>query len=108
MLLSDLLRRVLGCGLLVAFLILPQAGRAQDAGSTTLRIATTANDGGMEAYYAQELGLFKKAGINAEITAIGNGANIVTGVIGGTYDVGVAASVSVVSAYQSGLPILLV
>jgi NitT/TauT family transport system substrate-binding protein len=69
-----------------------------------LRIGATANDSFAEAYYAQDLGYFTRAGIDAEITTFANGAQVSTGVASGALDVGISSVITLANATVRGLP----
>jgi NitT/TauT family transport system substrate-binding protein len=75
----------------------------------TIRIADAGQDIDAQAFYAQELGIFRKYGINAEITLLrkGGGAAAVAAVAGGAADVGEGDIVSVANAHYRGIPIVL-
>jgi len=66
---------------LAALALLPQAtpAGAQDA---TLTIGTIPIDATAEVYYAQEMGFFKKAGLNVTITPFTSGGAIAVAVVG--------------------------
>jgi NitT/TauT family transport system substrate-binding protein len=70
----------------------------------SLRIGATANDSFAEAYYAQDLGFFTRAGIDAEITTFANGAQVSTGVASGALDVGISSVITLANATLRGLP----
>ena len=78
-------------------------------GLTTIRIVDAGQDVDAEAFYAQDLGIFKKYGINADITLLrkGGGAASVEAVTGGAADIGEGDIVSAANAHQRGLPIVL-
>ena len=69
-----------------------------------LRIGATANDSFAEAYYAQDLGYFSRAGIDAEITTFANGAQVSTGVASGALDIGISSVITLANATIRGLP----
>jgi NitT/TauT family transport system substrate-binding protein len=69
-----------------------------------LRIGATANDSFAEAYYAQDLGNFSRAGIDAEITTFANGAQVSTGVASGALDIGISSVITLANATLRGLP----
>ena len=69
-----------------------------------LKIGATANDSFAEAYYAQDLGYFTRAGIDAEITTFANGAQVSTGVASGALDVGISSVITLANATIRGLP----
>jgi NitT/TauT family transport system substrate-binding protein len=56
------------------------------------------------AYYAKELGLFAKAGIEPEITDVTNGAVAAAAVAGGSMDIGAGEPTSLIIAHDRGLP----
>ena len=78
-------------------------------GLTTVRIVDAGQDVDAQAFYAQELGIFKKYGINADITLLrkGGGAAAVAAVAGGAADIGEGDIVSVSNAHLRGIPIVL-
>ncbi len=69
-----------------------------------LKIGATANDSFAEAYYAQDLGYFTRAGIDAEITTFANGAQVSTGVASGALDIGISSVITLANATIRGLP----
>jgi NitT/TauT family transport system substrate-binding protein len=73
-----------------------------------LRIGATANDSFAEAYYAQDLGYFARAGIDAEITTFANGAQVSTGVASGALDIGISSVITLANATIRGLPFVYV
>lgn len=56
-------------------------------------------------YYAEELGLFRKAGISIKITNLAGGAAITAGVVSGDLDVGAANPLSFANAFLRGIPV---
>ncbi len=85
---------------------LAAAARPAALGQTrvSLRIGATANDSFAEAYYAQDLGSFTRAGIDAEITTFANGAQVSTGVASGALDIGISSVITLANATLRGLP----
>jgi NitT/TauT family transport system substrate-binding protein len=81
-----------------------QGGTANAQTRVKLRIGATANDSFAEAYYAQDLGNFTRAGIDAEITTFANGAQVSTGVASGALDVGISSVITLANATLRGLP----
>jgi len=72
-----------------------------------IRVGMTAGDAFAEAYYAQETGLFKKAGIRAEIRPFSTGAAISTGMNSDAIDVGISNVMNVSKAVARGAPFVL-
>ena len=73
-----------------------------------LRVAATANDTFAEAYYAQDAGMFRSAGLNVELATFTNGQQVATAVTTGTTDIGVSNPVSVIQAVQHDVPLVCV
>jgi NitT/TauT family transport system substrate-binding protein len=92
-----------------AFAAGPPPARA-DAPLTTIRIVDAGQDIDALATYAQELGIFKKYGIDAQITLLrkGGGAAAVAAVAGGAADIGEGDIVSVATANERGIQIGLI
>src|ERR1700733_12203546 len=78
-----------------------RAGVGPDAGKT-------AGCDGAEVYYALDMGFFKKAGLDVEITTLNNGGIISAGVASGTFDVAQAAVSSVASAHERGVNFVII
>jgi NitT/TauT family transport system substrate-binding protein len=76
--------------------------RAQEA---ALRLAAPPTDASGEYFYANEVGFFKRNGLSAEIAHLTNGEAVTAGVIGGSIDIGVGQSISVIVAHTKGLPV---
>jgi NitT/TauT family transport system substrate-binding protein len=75
-------------------------------GAAPLRVATTPNDTFAEAYYAQDAGFFRKAGLDVDLQTFTNGQQVVTAVTTGTADIGVSNPVSVIQAVQHDVPLV--
>lgn len=71
--------------------------------AATLRVGATANDTYAEAYYAQDLGYFKDAGLNVTLSTFANGGAVAAGVAGGSLDVGITNPVQLATAVGHGL-----
>jgi NitT/TauT family transport system substrate-binding protein len=76
-------------------------------GLTTIRVVTAGQDTDAEAFYAEDLGIFKKYGIHAEIQLLrkGGGAAAVAAVAGNAADIGDGDLVAVANAREHGIPI---
>ncbi|MEA2689803.1 MAG: NitT/TauT family transport system substrate-binding protein, partial [Candidatus Eremiobacteraeota bacterium] len=73
-----------------------------------LRVATTPIDIGAQVLWAKDEGFLKKAGVDAEISLINNGAAIAAAVASGAVDIGQANLVSLATAHERGLPFVLI
>ena len=76
---------------------------------TTIRVGTLGQDANAEAFYAQDLGIFRKYGLDADIQIIrrGGGAAVAAAITGGALDVGDGDIVTVAHAHQHGVSLML-
>jgi NitT/TauT family transport system substrate-binding protein len=81
---------------------------AQQAPLVHVRFAGTPNDDMTTVVYAQQTGMFRKAGLDVEIEKTTSGSAVATGVAGGAYDVGKASISSIFDAHQRGVPFTVV
>ncbi len=96
--------RLLAALAIVATVTAPPALQAQPA-LTVLTVATLNSDNSAAVYYAQELGIFKKYGIDAQISAMNSGPVTAAAVTGGAVDIGVANVASIAVARTKGVPL---
>jgi NitT/TauT family transport system substrate-binding protein len=73
-----------------------------------VRIATSAAESYAQPYYAQDQGLYQKAGVNAEVILLATGAAVQTAVAGGAADVGVGTTVGLANAITRGVPFVMI
>lgn len=73
-----------------------------------IRIATLPIDVSAEPFYAKELGFFKAAGLDAQLTILRNGAAVTAAVLGGTFDIGSSNIISASTAHEKGLSLVIV
>ena len=83
---------------------LPLRARAAD----TVRFATIPIDTGAQAYFADAEHMFTKAGLDAHVQSIPNGAAITAAVVGGSIEVGFSNILSLATAHEKGIPITLI
>ena len=80
------------------------------AGSQTLTSIRVGDlgytDASSEPLFAQAAGIFKKYGLDAEVTTYTGGGAIIAAIAGGSLDVGFSNATSAVAAIQRGIPIL--
>ena len=74
----------------------------------TLRVALIPGDIAAEVYYAVDLGYFKKAGFDVELTPITQGPAIMAAVVSGAVDIGYSNVVSLAIGHDRGLPVTIV
>lgn len=73
-----------------------------------IRLVTLQIDGGGEAYYATDMGFFKKAGLNIDLSALPNGATIAAALVSGSIDIGLANVVALAQAHLRSVPIVVI
>jgi ABC-type nitrate/sulfonate/bicarbonate transport system substrate-binding protein len=88
----------------LAWTAIPHAIGAQDA---PVRFGAYTIDATAEPFYAQQMGFFKDAGVNAVVTEFTSGNNIAAALLGGALDVGIIDMVSMATAHVHGLPLTL-
>jgi NitT/TauT family transport system substrate-binding protein len=87
--------------------MLAPGGLAIAQETPVLRIGATSVEGQAEAYYADEQGYFKKAGLAIEIVPMKGGAATVAAIVGGSLDIGCSNPVSIAQALQRGVPLVM-
>ena len=100
-----LLRRLLLLAIAGMLAATPPA-RADDA--NTVHVLAVPIDLYAQAYYAQDLGLFKAGGLDVEITTLANGGVTATALAGGSGDIGVSNTVQIATAIARGLPLTVI
>jgi NitT/TauT family transport system substrate-binding protein len=99
-------RRLL-VALALCLTFLPFGASAQTpAGLTTLKLGLVPVEAGAEAFYAVDMGFFKKQGLDVQLQIMQNGAAIASAVAGGSLDIGFADTISIASAHARGLPFI--
>jgi NitT/TauT family transport system substrate-binding protein len=89
-----------------AFLAAPVAAGAQSL--TPMTLAGVPEESVTPALWAEQSGMFRRAGLDVDVQAATSGTAIAAGVAGGTYAVGKSSLVSVITAHARGLPFLFV
>jgi NitT/TauT family transport system substrate-binding protein len=75
------------------------------AQTAPVRMGAMAIDACGEAYYGPENGIFAANGISAQVSTLTNGATIISGVLAGDLDVGMANPVQIAAAIAKGIPL---
>jgi NitT/TauT family transport system substrate-binding protein len=101
-------RKVLAALSVLVAMCLPLMPASAQAPPFVLRLGAAANETYAEAYYAQDMGFFRDAGLNVEITTMVSGAAIMAGVMGGALDIGGAGLSAIANGHLRGLPVFLV
>jgi NitT/TauT family transport system substrate-binding protein len=86
-------------------ILLPAHGEAQD---NTIRIETLPVDGAGQILYAQDMGFFKKAGLNVAIHTLNNGAAIAAAVTSHSADIGFSNVFSLGIEYNKNIPVKII
>ena len=101
------MNRLLCALLAVAFIFVPLSSGAQNAApSTTIRLGVITVEAAAEAFYAVDMGFFKKQGLDVDLQVMQNGSAIAAAVAGGSLDIGFADTISIASAHARGLPFI--
>ena len=88
----------------IAAATLARPSRVAAQNLTTVRIGYAATDIGSQGWYGKELGLFAKAGIDAQLTVFNNSQAISNAAAAGAIDVGAADMIQMANGYLHGVP----
>ncbi len=95
-------------GLVLALCVLaPPAAVAQPT-PVTIRVGTGSDDSATPLLYADRAGLFKKAGLDVQITHMNSGAAVTAAVVGGSLEIGKSSLLNLIVARAKGVPVSLV
>src|ERR1700686_3804549 len=81
--------------------LLPRAALAQ--GLTVLRLAAAPGDDITPILYGQSAGIFKSAGLEVQLQALGSGSATAAAVAGGAIDIGKSSITTLISAHARGV-----
>jgi NitT/TauT family transport system substrate-binding protein len=87
---------------------LPLAARAQTAPGADISIGVVLAEPYMQPYYADNLGFFKKAGLNPNIQVFPNASITLQAVVGNALDIGTANLIQLASAFNRGVDVTIV
>jgi NitT/TauT family transport system substrate-binding protein len=73
-----------------------------------LRVGTAPADSFAQAWYAQELGLFSKAGLTVDVQMFNSGTAAASAVIGGSLDIAITTPIPLANAHLRGVPFVIV
>ena len=96
----------LSCAIALTVTLVPVATAAQDR--APIVIGGTANDSGAEIFYAQELRLYAKQGLDVTVQVLNNPGAAVAAVIGGTLTVSTLTTPGIAAARDKGIPIKII
>ncbi len=89
-----------------AVALAPRRGFTQTL--TPLRVTAVPNDDVSPFLYAQQSGLFKRAGLDVSIVQATSGAAIAAAVVSGSYDVGLISMMATITGHVRGLPFIMI
>jgi NitT/TauT family transport system substrate-binding protein len=82
--------------------------RAFTQALTPLRVTAVPNDDVSPFLYAQQSGLFKRAGLDVSIVQATSGAAIAAAVVSGSYDIGLISMMASITGHVRGLPFVMI
>jgi NitT/TauT family transport system substrate-binding protein len=91
---------------LVAVVLLPLSGAAQNL--TNLTVGATATDDTTPLLYAQQAGLFRRAGLNVDVQKVVSGAAGMAALVGGSLSLTGTNSLSMLQAHLKGVPLQMI
>jgi NitT/TauT family transport system substrate-binding protein len=100
--------RLLCCAVVAALLAAAPAPIVAQQKLTTVRLGAIPNDDVTSVFYAIHAGLFRKAGLDVQLTPASSGPAVAAAVAGGAYDIGKASIWPIVQAHDKGVPFLIV
>jgi NitT/TauT family transport system substrate-binding protein len=72
-----------------------------------IHVAISGFEAHADVYYAQDLGLFKKAGLDVDIQQLQGGESIVAAIVNGTLQIGAGNPLPLANAHERGLDVVL-
>lgn len=88
--------------------IVSTAGSAAAQSLQTVRALSLPLDPAKQVLYAMQSGIFRKHGLQVELTAMGSGAAMVAAIVGGSAEFAAGSLFSVFNAYGRGVPVRMV
>jgi NitT/TauT family transport system substrate-binding protein len=79
-----------------------------DAQTPSIKLGVGMVEANAQAYYAQDMGFFKAAGLNVSISQLRSGTAISAAIVGGDLQAGVSNVVSLGAAHQRGIPFVII
>lgn len=74
----------------------------------SIRVSTIPIDQGAQPYFAADLGIYAKYGLDAQVETLTNGVDVISAISGGTVDIGQGNIMSVAAAFSRNIPIRLI
>ena len=79
-----------------------------DTAPATVHIGSSTDDAARPLIYAYETGLFKKAGLDVQISRMNSGAAVTAAVVGGSLEIGKSSLLNLIVARAKGVPVALI
>ena len=79
--------------------------RPARADDPVVRVGALPIDNGAEPFYGVDMGFFKKAGLDVQVTTFPSGGAAAAALVGGAIDIGITDAVSMASAHSREVPI---
>jgi NitT/TauT family transport system substrate-binding protein len=89
-------------------LVCARPAAAQPSSPPVIQLAASTNDSTTPALYAIKAGLFKKAGLNVELTPMASGAAVAAAVAGGAVQIGNSSLLALIEAHTKHIPFTIV
>jgi NitT/TauT family transport system substrate-binding protein len=102
------IRRALLAAAALALALCAGGAPFASAQSDVIHVGISPFEAHADAYYAQDLGLFKKAGLNVDIQQYAGGSLIVAAIVGGALQIGAGNPLPLVNARQHGIHVVLI
>jgi NitT/TauT family transport system substrate-binding protein len=100
------MNRTTAVALIAAAAAMPRLATAQTI--PTLEVAGVPEDSATPVVYGVQSGIFRRAGVNVDITPQGSGSAVTAGVVGGSYQVGKSSIVPLIIAVSKRIPVKIV
>lgn len=97
-----------GSVLMLALVLGAGLSRASAQDESVIHVALSPFEAQSNVYYAQDLGLFKRAGLNVDIQQVQGSAAIVAAIVGGSVQIGTGSSIPAFTARVRGIDLDLV
>src|SRR5690348_12938509 len=94
--------------LTVALLLAITAQTPSSTLGRAVRIGHTPAEAYSEPSFAQDSGLFQRAGLNVDVQIFSSGPVVATAVANGTIDVGVGSTITIAAGAERGIPFVII
>ena len=95
-------------GALTAAVATAFSERATANPTLELKVVTVLVDTASQSFYADDLGFYRKSGIDAKTAIVNSGAAEIPAIVAGTFDIGCSTIGSIAQAVERGLPLTII